>query len=91
MFSANYLLSIHGSCLFFFCGCRVLTESLDQGASRGHLDPKVTKEPEDSQELQDPSDYRSNKKKQCSFQRKCHFIVILDIYTNIQRKLLRLT
>lgn len=36
----------------------VLMESLDRGASRGHLDLKVTKEPEDSQEPQDPSDCR---------------------------------
>lgn len=36
----------------------VLMESLDLGANRGHLELKVTKDPEDSQEPQDPSDCR---------------------------------
>ncbi|TNN45783.1 Collagen alpha-1(V) chain [Liparis tanakae] len=36
----------------------VLMESSDRGASRGHLELKVTKEPEDSQEPQDPLDCR---------------------------------
>lgn len=40
--------------------CRVLMESLDREASRGLLELKVTKDPEDSQELQDPSDCRWN-------------------------------
>lgn len=38
--------------------CRVLMESLDREASRGLLELKVTKDPEDSQELQDPLDCR---------------------------------
>lgn len=38
--------------------CRVLMESLDREASRGLLELKVTKDPEDSQEPQDPSDCR---------------------------------
>lgn len=36
----------------------VLMESSDREASRGHLELKVTKEPEDSQEPRDPSDCR---------------------------------
>lgn len=38
--------------------CRVLMESLDREASRGLLELKVMKDPEDSQEPQDPSDCR---------------------------------
>lgn len=37
----------------------VLMESLDRGASRGLLELKVMKELEDSQEPQDPLDYRA--------------------------------
>lgn len=39
-------------------GLLVLMESLDRGASRGLLELKVTKEPEDSQEPRDQSDCR---------------------------------
>lgn len=51
MFSAD-------SFVFLLLWCRVLMESLDQGASRGLLELKEMKEPEDSQEPQDPSDCR---------------------------------
>lgn len=40
--------------------CRVLTESWGPGASRDLLELKEMKEPEDSLELQDPSDCRSD-------------------------------
>lgn len=33
-------------------------ESSDREASRGHSELKVTKDPEDSQEPRDPSDFR---------------------------------
>jgi len=49
-------------------------ESSDREASRGHLELKVTKEPEDSQEPRDPSDCRYKKD------------IISDFVLNIQRR-----